>query len=976
MATRRIRGASAGAVLMVFAASADAQDQQRESTARNDIVGEVVVTGLRYSVESAQAIKQNAEQIVDSVTAQDIGALPDRSVSEALQRIPGITLQRTSANRDPARLAAEGGGVFIRGLSWVRSELNGRDVFSANNGRDLSFEDVSSDLLAGVDVYKNPSAELVEGGIGGIVNLRTRRPFDSDKRLFAVSGDYNYADLYEKGFVSGNLLYSDQWAVGGGRVGALLSASVSEIGNRTDSVQSGRYEARTLSPGDAATLGMTAGDTVFMPNAIGARSIEWEQERNAFAAAFQWEPSEALLFTLQGLYSEANPHDLERLLGDDWGFPTAAPDYLFDDRGVLVAGTIPEAHLTADTRFGEQEKNTADYSLGFKYLPGERWAVSGDVQYVRSNSVVTSLTAFTQVSPPLSSIDFDLRGETPFLNFNNDRLADPSAYWWAAAMDHLEDNDANSWAQRLDAEYSFDDTGGFLRSLRLGVRATDRDAVTRQSGWNWGYLSQQFWCIGCGAPAFLSDSPANSAEFFPFENFFRGDVNHPGVAWLPTGALLRGGPRNAYDSVLGQVQGVDWGWRPFNGDFANQSMHADNGNRGINDQSEETRAAYGMLRFGHDTPIGPLDGNIGVRVVRTENSTVATPGVQARVGDSENTADPNGTCDSNTQDCSWWNTAQGFVLGFTPVGAFTVDNSYTDVLPSLNLRFLLRPELQLRFAAGKAIVRPTFAQMQGSTLLTFDNTGTQPKLGVANSGIVGYGGNPSLKPIRATQFDTSLEWYFDSTGSLTFAAFYKDIKDYIFAGQQLETFTSGGETVDFLVTRNLNGEKGKIQGFELAYQQFYDELPGILSGLGFQANFTYVDSSGGKNGAINALDRDQTNGANNQELPLEGLSKTSYNVAVLYEKHGLSARLAYNWRERYLLTTSAANIDRPVWFDDYGQLDGSVFYSVTDSIKVGVQATNLTNTRTLLEVGGATLSPRYSWTDTDRRVALAVRMSF
>jgi TonB-dependent receptor len=363
-------------------------------------------------------------------------------------------------------------------------------------------------------------------------------------------------------------------------------------------------------------------------------------------------------------------------------------------------------------------------------------------------------------------------------------------------------------------------------------------------------------------------------------------------------------------------------------------------------------------------------------VVRTENSTVATPGVQARVGDSENTSDPNGNCDPGTQDCAWWGTAQAFVLGFTPVGAFTVDNSYTDVLPSLNLRFLLQPDLQLRFAAGKAIVRPTFAQMQGSTLLTFDNTGTQPKLGIANNGVVGYGGNPSLKPIRATQLDTSLEWYFDSSGSLTLAMFYKDIKDYIFAGQQLETFTSSGETVDFLVTRNLNGEKGKIQGFELAYQQFYDELPGVLSGLGLQANFTYLDSSGGKNSAINALDRDQTSGANNEELPLEGLSKTSYNVAVLYEKYGVSARLAYNWRERYLLTTSAANIDRPVWFDDYGQLDGSVFYSVTDSIKLGVQATNLTNTRTLLEVGGATLSPRYSWTDTDRRVALAVRMSF
>jgi TonB-dependent receptor len=134
-------------------ASGTSQRDARNERATNQILQEVVITGIRRSIESAQAIKQEAEQVVDSVTAQDIGALPDRSVSEALQRIPGVTLARTNNNRDPARLASEGGQVFIRGLSWVRSETNGRDIFSANSGRDVSFEDVSADLVAGVDVY-------------------------------------------------------------------------------------------------------------------------------------------------------------------------------------------------------------------------------------------------------------------------------------------------------------------------------------------------------------------------------------------------------------------------------------------------------------------------------------------------------------------------------------------------------------------------------------------------------------------------------------------------------------------------------------------------------------------------------------------------------------------------------------------------------------------------------------------------------
>ena len=187
--------------------------------------GAIVVTGIRASLQGARARKRNAEVVVDSITAQDIGALPDRSVSEALQRVPGVTLQRTSDNRDPARLSGEGGGVFIRGLSFVRSELNGRDVFSAANGRGLSFEDVSSDLLAGVDVYKNPSADMIEGGIGGTIDLRTRKPFDANGFVAAFSGDINYADLYKKSFKSGNALISDHWHTGIGEIGVLLSYS-------------------------------------------------------------------------------------------------------------------------------------------------------------------------------------------------------------------------------------------------------------------------------------------------------------------------------------------------------------------------------------------------------------------------------------------------------------------------------------------------------------------------------------------------------------------------------------------------------------------------------------------------------------------------------------------------------------------------------------------------------------------------------
>jgi len=961
--------------LSSLAIALPAAAQQAEQPASE--ISEIVVTGIRASLQSAQEIKQKSDQIVDSITATDIGALPDRSVSEALQRIPGVTLQRTNENRDPARLASEGGGVFIRGLSWVRSETNGRDIFSANSGRNLSFEDVSADLLAGVDVYKNPSAELIEGGIGGIVNLRTRLPFDSDKQQFAVSADYNYADLKEEGFVSGNALYSNRWETGAGEFGALFSFSYGNIGNRTDSVQAGRFEPRDRDDDSDGT----ADRTVYIPNSFGWRRIDWEQKRTSAAVAFQYAPSETVTMSLQALYAKADPKDIEHALGDVEGnYNANSSTYTFDDDGVVQGGTLENAKLTADTRYGESNKETSDYSFNIRYEPNETWAFSFDVQRVLSHADVVSLTAFTQLSTCANpatacSLDFDLAGSTPGLAFHQtpNGAADPALYWWAAAMDHIEDNDADSTAVRADAEMMFDDDS-IMKSFRFGVRSTDKGALTRQSGWNWGLLSNQFWNPG-DRPTIYLDNPAGGLDtqtaLFNYDNFFRGSVGVPTGGWFPADALVSNGTQAAND-YLSHAQSGGWGWAPLSTDYSLANPGGDNPNAGINDQTEETRAAYVMLRFGSkETGKGAWDANVGVRMVKTEEGAIGL----LRINAPQNTMAPADCIAAHgATACQPLINAVTFAAGGNQPG-FQQAHEYTNVLPSINVRWFLRDDLQLRLAAAQAMVRPTFSQMMPYTSLsyTFEADGFTPD---DVSPVTGSGGNPLLEPTTSNQFDASLEWYFAPSGSLTFAGFFKDIKDYIFLGEGSESYTSNGVTQTFEVTRNMNGSKGKIKGFEIGYQQFYDMLPGWLSGFGLQANYTYVDSNGGKNTAINILEPAQVAGAEDQTLPLEGLSPNSYNLAAMYEKYGVSARLAYNWRERFLLTTSAANIQRPVWSEDYGQLDGSVFYSITDNVKVGLQGTNLLNSRTYLDVGGATLAPRYSWTDTDRRIALAVRASF
>ena len=928
-------------------------------------VDEVVISGIRASLKSSQDIKQNAEVIVDSVTAVDIGALPDRSVSEALQRIPGVTLQRTNAARDPARLAAEGGGVFVRGLSWVRSETNGRDIFSASSGRGLSFEDVSADLLGGVDVYKNVSANMIEGGIAGTVNLRTRVPFDIEDSLIAINTDYNYGDLSEKGFWSGSILGSDRWDTPIGEIGFLANLSISNVGNTTNSISVDRYDPVTLNAGNAPSDGSAAaGDTVYIPKYMGWRTIEWEQKRNALAFALQWEPNDQWTVTLQGLGSEAKAYNVEYALGSE---SVLSPNNTYSYRNdVFVGGTVPNANYNTDTRIGDDTKKTGDLSLNVQYNPNDKWSFSGDLQYVKSTAEIYSMTAFTQLQNR-PTLDIQIRGDLPRIASTGGTMEDKSTYWWAAAMDHIEDNEADEMAGRLDARYDFDE--GFLKSVAFGVRATDKDYINRQTGYNWGLLSNQYWGNGGGSVVYLDDAPdprlPGASFLYEFDNFFRGDTQVPGVAWFPREGLLNRGTAYAYD-ILRHTETSGWGWTPLSDDY--ESYRLGGGNGGITELTEKTLAGYVHARFGGENLFGslPYDGNIGVRVVRTEvetNTVTTLPTI-------------NGTCptvQNPVGDCTGFNAARAFTLGGSLDGQ-SVQKEYTNVLPSLNLRVFLRDDLQLRFAASQAMVRPEMYQMQPFTNLAINFEADGYTLDDLNP-FTGTAGNPGLEPIKSNNYDLSLEWYFAPSGSLTFVAFHKDITDYIFTGTDTVAFTNGGQTFDFVLTRYQNGDEGTVDGFEIAYQQFYDFLPGPLSGLGLQANFTFIESDGGRNTSQNVLDPLQNTGAD-ASLPLEGMSRTSYNVALMYEKFGISARLAYNWREEYLLTTSAANINAPVWASDFGQLDGSVFYSINPKVKVGLQATNILNERTTLLVGDETRKPAYNWVDTDRRVAIVLRAAF
>ena len=266
---------SSGSVLAQSPAAPSPPQKQEEPA-------QVTVTGQRAALQSAQKIKQEADEIVDSISSDDIGKLPDRSVIEVLQRIVGATLDR-SMTADPQHFSVEGNSIAIRGLNYVRSEMNGRDSFSANGGRALNFEDVPPELLSRVDVYKSPSASQIEGSISGLVDLRTALPFDYKGFKGALSADMSYSKLRGgKGSKSGSMLLSDRWSTGIGEIGLLVDFARSDSATRADQVKLDPLYSRT---------DLVPGKTVWVPKGAMWRSQDLDRERAGQYAALQWRPT-------------------------------------------------------------------------------------------------------------------------------------------------------------------------------------------------------------------------------------------------------------------------------------------------------------------------------------------------------------------------------------------------------------------------------------------------------------------------------------------------------------------------------------------------------------------------------------------------------------------------------------------------------------------------------------------------------------
>lgn len=1024
-----------------------AQDQQVE---------EIVVQGMRSSIESAQDLKRTADTVKDVITASDIGALPDKSVTEALQRIPGVTIERFASSDDPKHYADEGTGVLVRGLDRVRSEINGRDAFSANPWGGLSYEDFPAELLGAVEVVKNQTADLISGGIAGTVNLITRKPFDSNDRIVSFSAKANYGDFREEVTPSFSALFSDSWETSAGRFGFLIAGSQSEHQSRGDGVGLGNFHSRgdsfipvtdqwgtvvgvdPSSPVDGPALpGQEAGSIWHVPVAIHMSTAENDRERTGFTTSLQWaNTDDTIVATLEHINSEASLEWNERQIGQgaqgfrgfmgssqNWsedvenGYPLTTDSDGYITSGIAL-GVSPETPFFYRSRWNYNENTVEDTSFNLVLRPTDRLTLELDYQHIDSEKIVHNYSMSGQTRGNhvhvVSPYFLDMRGSRPTVEYLSDNIVtagwSPNSDWdgpvpnmfLGSGMEQEEHNTAKADSFKFDASYEMD---GVFTGIKAGVYYTDKDLTVRDTAYEgWSAI---------GTPWIMDDRNAaaavNRPELFErvdFSDYYDGKVLKGEVDnfLFPRMDLVK----NYADSLR---QGCQDGWHNATLSAANNGQctgtyvpYADKPNRvegpyaahNISSSNEQRTEFYIRGDFELADLAVPVKGNIGLRYVsyELESTGAFVQPMTSKRGDEGTSLND---VMQQPEYKRYYDLASGESVLSTVKGT-----DYDTVLPSVNLTFGVTDDVVVRFGASKGLYYPSLVDARNITLLDLDYTRrlqnpgsaqdeiTNPVIGLDDIELTALAGNPYLEPEESTNFDLTAEWYFAPAGSLTVGLFHKKLGNIIRNKQFDLSVAYDGEEYDVSAYGPDNTGSGTIRGIEFAYSQFYDMLPGAWSGLGLQFNYTYIDQSGLEDpnevsGGTLGFDENGNPIADNRNtfrvfsgLPLQGYSDQNMNIVGMYEYNDISFRLAYTWRSEYLLTLRESEEYVPAYAEDSGMMDASLYYTINDNWKIGIEGSNLLNTeiKTKYQMNQAgDLTDALSFT-TDRRYALSVRATF
>lgn len=906
------------------------------------VLEEVTVTGIRASMTRSRDVKREAGGVVDAISSEDIGKFPDTNLAESLQRISGVSIDRSGG---------EGQAITVRGFGpeFNTVLVNGRQIASEDMSRGFSFDTLASELVSGIVVHKTSTASVQSGGIGSTVNITTARPLDIGEFKIAGSIKELYDENSEHTSPQASVLISDTFAED--RFGVLLALSYQERQTRLNQAQTDGWLENTDIPQSEINGGAGWNGNTFLARNYDHKVTFEERTRKGGSLVLQFAPSDSVRVTADALYSDFDIETDATSFGH-WFTAPNLEDVVTDANGTVV-DLYQEVGLATDMHAKKFDRLTETGSYGFNVS----WDVNESLNLsFDANFSDAEREANNGGGDQLSLIGYANRvrlqlmpGEIlPFAS--GFESADPSIYSGQQQIDGVAQNPAvtpagvsdyldtsnsrahvmlrRGWAVeddidqfRIDGTWNEGATSGLTRA-KFGVMLSQETKALER----WDNEGVGIHCTFCGYP----DNPLQQTNQWVFDagNDFLSGIS--GAGRMPHRWLRHNG--EAQFAYLESIGGVN-----FDAVRRDNSFEVD----------EETSAVYVELDFAGELAGMPIVATAGARY---ESTDVKVEGTQAPV------------IRLDILD------ATEMLASFGPATSISADSDYDALLPNFSVKLDITDTLVARFAVSQTITRPTLENMAPVTTLVTTRQG---------GNLAAASGNPELVPFESDNIDLSLEWYYNPSSYVAAGYFQKDVNNFIITGTEDRTFElpGGGLLLDpstgtdvnnpdpadtpavFTVTLPSNGETAKVTGFELSALHVFGE-----SGFGLMANATFVDSDA----ELDVADITQS-------FAVTGLSD-SLNAVGFFEKGPYQVRLAYNEREEFLQRLTQTNGDGVVFVDDYYQWDISGSYDINDNLTVFFEGLNLTEE--VVTKHGRFRNHFLLAEDSGRRWALGLRATF
>ena len=908
---------SSAAIGLLAATGAHAQTAPAPA-AQGETVEEVVVTGsYRRSLEKAVDMKRETVGFSDSIVATDVANFPEQNLAEALQRMPGVTIERNKGL---------GGRVSVRGLpaEFTFVTINNLATASGSGGRDVEFDIFASEVVQQVTVQKSPRASDEEGGIAGAVNISTARPFDYSGRKLVASAEGAYNSISEKTDPKVSFLASDTW----GNWGGLVSFSAARRTNRTDSNSGINFRPmfRFLEAGGtrasqaAAVLARDAGvivksntnrdetGRIIFQDKVGDRAYLNTQDQWGGTASLQYKPTDnfdvAFDLMVGGYDATEDQYDAAAYSASSRSTLEMIHEYDKDTLSQYGMVVLRDVSYTATQHemLSKEQINKTDYAqFGTEFnWRGDSWKLHGLAGYSGAKKTLDYSNLKHVAYAPSRTRWTDKGGET--VKSANpasiDMYNSPSKYLFEAYETTLEKITDDKYAAQTDFTKDFAlDVFPALKTIQVGARYTDKSK------------ERQYGALNIQGPSAGSTAWLNT----------RTMADSP---LTPIGDLVPGGDYSIRDITWSQISN-DYARKTFR--YAGFTTPFTPGD--YYEVSEKVTSLYAMADLGFDVGQVPVKVNGGARYVDTSITSSGYHQIQ----------NPNGS------------------TGYTaaPVSS---DGSYNKLLPSLNFTVDITDSIVLRGAASKTLMRPALTDLAYKRTANFNSFRFTD-------------GNPNLKPTFADQWEVGLEKYLPEGGLLAVSYFNKKIEGVVRQAltgtvKNVTKYNANGTidgVYDFDVYQPVNAEGSyKVSGVELVaivpFGLFYEPL----KGFGINANYTILDSSLTGQSIINV------------PTPPVGLADKAYNLTVYYENDRFQARVSYNYKDKYVEGIGYEMY--PIWRSGYGQTDVSVSYNLNERVQLSLEGINVTDEATR----GYTMDPSFPTMDekSGRRLSLGLRVNF